>query len=82
MGRCEFFSLTKPASSSQAEALLNINAYGNTGEFITPVIIKKGSQFAIGKVAGGTGTQIYIPNLLQNSGKNITIRLLNQTKSL
>jgi RHS repeat-associated protein len=55
-----FLTTVKPTSSVQAESLLNINKYGNTGEFVVPVTIKSGTQFAYGPVSGGTGTQIFI----------------------
>jgi hypothetical protein len=42
-GNGEFFSLTKPNNVADAEKMLNINMHGNTGEYVTPVVIKKGS---------------------------------------
>ncbi len=78
----DFFSTIEPTSVSNAETMLNVNIFGNTSEYVTPVIIKKGSQFAIGEVEGGTGQQIFIPKTVQNAGGNKTIRLLDRTKKL
>jgi len=77
-----FFSATKPSTSADAEKMLNINTWDNTGKEVTPVTIKRGTQFAFGKVEGGTGSQIYIPTDLQNSGGNEVIRHLSNTEKL
>jgi hypothetical protein len=61
-----FFSTTKPKNSEEAEKLLNIEVWGNKADAVTPVTIKKGTQFAIGKVAGGEGGQIFIPKIYKN----------------
>lgn len=78
----DYFSTIKPTSSAYAEEMLNINTWGNPGKEVIPVIIKQGSQFAIGPVEGGNGTQIFIPYPFQNSGGNKVIRLLNNTTTL
>ncbi len=61
-----FLGLTKPASSAEAESLYNLEKYGNDASFVTPVLIKKGTQFAIGGVEGGKGIQIFIQVDVQN----------------
>jgi RHS repeat-associated protein len=81
-GTGEFFSTVKPESSVQAEELLNVNKWGNTGTEVTPVTIKKGTQFATGGVAGGKGQQIFIPKDLQKSNGNNIIRHYNKTEKL
>ena len=81
-GTGEFFSTVKPQSSSQAEDLLNINKWGNTGIEVTPVTIKKGTQFATGNVAGGSGTQIFIPADLQKAEGNNVIRHYSKTEKI
>lgn len=81
-GTGSFFTPVKPESSAQAEEMLNINAYGNTGTEVTPVTIKKGTQFAIGEVAGGTGAQIFIPKDLQKAEGNNIIRHYSKTETL
>jgi RHS repeat-associated protein len=63
-----FFGFTTPSSSVEAEGMYFLKAYGNDASFFTPVTIKKGTQMAIGKVNGGTESQIYIPASAQ-SGK-------------
>ncbi len=55
-----FFGLVKPKTSGEAESLYYLEKYGNAGTDVTPVTIKKGTQFAIGGVEGGNGIQIYI----------------------
>jgi hypothetical protein len=55
-----YYTTVKPATSAQAETMLNINKYGNAGTNVLPVTIKQGTQFAYGNVAGGTGTQIFL----------------------
>ena len=42
-----------------------VNAYGNDASQMSKVTIKKGTQFTVGQVAYGTGTQIYIPPSVQ-----------------
>lgn len=61
-----FFSPVKPGSAAQAESMLNINQYGNTGSQVVPVTIKAGTQFAYGGVEGGSGTQIFIQGQAEN----------------
>ena len=51
--------------SQEAESMYFINGYGNDGTKMSTVTIKKGTQFAIGRVSYGTGTQIFIPTELQ-----------------
>jgi RHS repeat-associated protein len=81
-GTGDFFSTVKPKSSADAEKKLNINMWGNTGTEVTPVTIKKGTVFATGSVAGGTGTQIYIPKDLQKAEGNNIIRHFSKTEKL
>ncbi len=69
-------------NAAQEENLLNINKWGNTGKEVTPVTIKKGTQFSTGKVAGGTGNQIYIPFDLQKAEENNIIRHYSKTEKL
>ena len=78
----EFFSLIKPENSAQAEEMLNINKWGNTGAEVTPVTIKKGTKFATGGVEGGTGTQVFIPTDLQKADGNNIIRHTSKTEKL
>ncbi len=78
----EFFSLTKPESSTQAEEMLNINKWGNTATEVTPVTIKKGTKYAVGGVEGGTGTQAFIPVDLQKADGNNIIRHTSKTEKL
>lgn len=61
-----FFTTVQPATAAQAEQMLNINAYGNTGTQVVPVTIKAGTQFAYGNVSGGTGVQIFIQGQAEN----------------
>jgi RHS repeat-associated protein len=70
----DFFTTVKPASSQQAEQMLNVNQYGNTATDVTPFTIKKGTQYATGGVEGGSGTQVVIPKQYQNSGGNAVIQ--------
>ena len=69
----EFFTTIKPTSSSQAVESLNLGVTGNTANYVTPVTISKGSQFAIGGIEGGSANQIYIPKAVQNAGGNKVI---------
>jgi RHS repeat-associated protein len=62
-----FFGLAKPISSKEAESMYYLNAYGNNATQMTTVTIKKGTQFAVGGVANGTGTQIFLPTYLQQN---------------
>ena len=50
--------------------MLNVAKHGNTATEITTYTIKKGSEFAIGGVEGGIGTQVFIPKAVQNAGGN------------
>jgi hypothetical protein len=77
-----FFGTIKPQNASEAESLYNIKKWGNEAESLTPVTIKKGTQFAIGNVEGGKGTQIFLPEFIQNKGSNKVVRHLEQSKKL
>ena len=71
-----FFGLTTPQSSKEAESMYNLAAYGNDASKMTSVTIKKGTQVAMGRVEGGTGTQIFLPSDMQKGkvvySKNVT----------
>jgi RHS repeat-associated protein len=60
-----FFGMTTPASSAEAEGMYFLKEYGNNASQLTTATIKKGTQFAVGKVSNGTGIQIYIPSEIQ-----------------
>jgi RHS repeat-associated protein len=60
-----FFGLTAAQSSQEAEGMYNLAAYGNNASQMTTATIKKGTQIAIGRVEGGTGTQVFLPTDLQ-----------------
>jgi hypothetical protein len=61
-----FFGLITAKTSESAENMYYLAKYGNTAEEYVNVIIKEGTQFAIGGVENGSGMQIYIPVRLQN----------------
>ena len=74
-----FLSLAAANNATEANKMLNIWSWGNTGEQITPTIIKKGTQFAFGGVEGGWGFQIFIP-MAQQAGN--VVRKLEQTRTI
>jgi hypothetical protein len=56
-----FFSPVKPANMADAERMLNINKYGNTGKYVTVYKLTKDTTFWVGKVEGGTVYQFVLP---------------------
>ncbi len=78
----DFFTPIKPTTSNEAEQMLNINKFGNTGDQVTSYTIKKGTQYATGEVSGGTGKQIVIPRNLQNAGGNKVTKIEGSTERL
>ena len=75
----EFFSMTSANNATEANKMLNIWNWGNTGEQVTPTIIKKGTQFAFGSVEGGWGYQVFIPTILQAGN---VVRQIENTKTI
>ncbi len=75
----EFFSLTAAKNATAAKNMLALRFWDNTGKQLTPITIKKGTQFAFGPVAGGYGYQIFIPeklqpdNIIRQFSKTITL---------
>jgi hypothetical protein len=74
-----FFGLTVPSNSKEAEAMYYLKAYKNDASLVSSVTIKKGTQFAIGGVENGTGTQVFIPRDQQN-GKVVYSAVSNLLK--
>lgn len=56
-----WYGTQMPSTAAQAEQLYNIATYENQLTNVNTVIIPKGTPVYVGPVAGGTGTQIYIP---------------------
>lgn len=57
-----WFGLEKPDSAGMAERLYNIVDFGNDVMEVSTYDVPNGSVVYVGKVAGGEGHQVFIPN--------------------
>ncbi len=57
-----WYGLEKPSSAAHAEKLYNVVDYGNDVLEISTYRVPKNTVVYYGKVAGGSGYQIYIPD--------------------
>ncbi len=58
----KFFGATKPSSAAEAERLYNVADYGNDLLQVSTYRIPKGTAVYEGRVAGGEGWQLFVPN--------------------
>ena len=61
MGR--FFGLEKPINSLDAEIMYNLKVWGNNATELATYKIPTNTTIFIGKVEGGSGIQIFVPDL-------------------
>ena len=59
-----WFGTTRPGSAAEAERMYNVIDYGNDLAEISQYTIPKGTLVYEGQVAGGTATQMYVPDPL------------------
>ena len=59
-----YYGTVQPETAAHAEQLYNIAQYGNDMTEVSGYLIPKGATVFQGPVAGGTGTQIFVPDPL------------------
>lgn len=69
---------TEPASAAEAEMLYNIADYGNSITTVSKYLIPEGATVYMGKVAGGTGVQVYLRNPIAEGVELISTKPLVQ----
>jgi hypothetical protein len=73
-----WFGIEKPDSAAQAERLFNLIDYSHEAVELSMYRIPKGTVIYEGKVAGGIGHQVYIPNPRRSGVKLLSTEQLPQ----